>query len=176
MEAKHKVFTVVFLIWVIFLIVSCVQQEETPQQVHLAWEKLTDQVSGKSDYSYEDVPRLKVITSSSDVQSLSGQVYPEVLEQIHTVNFSTFFVIAVFQGQQYTTGYSVEVTDIELKEGTVFVYANFNEPSPGEVVGETLTSPYYILKVRKIEDLKGSLTFVLIANGEEVTRQTYVIP
>lgn len=176
MKAKRRALTGVFLIWVIFLIVSCARQEELPQQVHLAWEKLTDQVSGKSDYSYEDVPRLKVIASPSDVQSLSGQVYPEVLEQVQTVDFSTSFVIAVFQGQQDTTGYFVEVTDVELKEGTIFVYANFHEPTPGEVVGETLTSPYCILKVRKMEGLEESLTFVLVANGEEVTRQTHIIP
>lgn len=175
MKAKRTL-AAIFLISVIFLIVSCARQEEPPQQVHLAWEKITDQVSGKSDYSYEDVPRLKVITSPSNVQSLSGQVYPEVLEQVQSVDFSKFFVIAVFQGQQDTTGYFVEVTNVELREGTVFVYANFNEPSPGDVVGETLTSPYYILKVRKTEGVTGSLTFVLIANGEEVIRQTYVIP
>lgn len=174
MKAK-RILAVIFLLSVT-LIVSCARQEEPTQQIHLTWKKITDQVSGKSDYSYEDVPRLKVITSPSDAQSLNGQVYPEVLEQVQSVDFSTFFVMAVFQGQQDTTGYSVEVTDVELRDGTVFVYANFNEPSPGNVVGETLTSPYYILKVQKTEGIKGSFIFVLIADGEEVFRQTYVIP
>ena len=167
--------TIIFLLLAALLIGSCTCQGNSSQQGHLAWEKLTNQISGKSDYSYEDVPRLKVITNPSDAQSLSEQVYPEVLEQVQTVDFPTFFVLAVFQGQQDTTGYSIEVADIEYKKGVVFVHANFHEPSPGDVVGETLTSPYYILTVRKTEDLKGSLTFVLIANGEEVTRQTSTI-
>lgn len=173
-----KLFVAVVL--VTLLISSCTYQDgsqvPTSQKALLEWEKLTDQISGKSDYSYEDVPRLRVITSPGDAQSLKGQVYPEVLEQIRSVDFSKYLVIAVFQGQQDTTGYFVEVSDVERENEVIFVHAIFHEPSPGDVVGETLTSPYYILMVRKTEELKGSFTFVLIANGEEVARQTYVIP
>lgn len=95
---------------------------------------------------------------------------------VANVDLSAYLILIVYQGEKDTTGYSVEVTDIERNKDAVLVYANFHEPAPGEVKGETVTSPYCVLKLKKTEDLKGSLTFVLIANGEEVTRQTYVIP
>lgn len=146
----------------------------TPTAV--TWERLSCEVSGKSDHSYSDLPRVAVFTDSTGAQALTGQVYPKVLEQVISVDFSTAFVVAVFQGEQDSTGYSVEVADAKLEGNTVFVYAVFHEPSSQDLKGDTVTSPYCVLKVEKTSKLRGAFDFALVVSEQEIFRQTYDIP
>jgi len=178
MKAKQGML-IMFIFLLLSSSLSCSRRVEKhpPQESLLVWDQIADDWGAPSNYRYRGKePRLVVITDQASVSSLQGQLWPDHLEMVANVDFSTYFVLIVYQGEKYTTGYSVEVTDIKRNRDTVLVYASFHRPSPGEVKGEIMTSPYCILKVKKTEELKGSFTFVLIANGEEVARQTYVIP
>ncbi len=164
--------------WVIaFLLASlcsCTTQKE--QEDHLVWEMIANRTVGKSDYSYEDKARITVVTDVNEAQALRGQVYPEILEQVRKTDFSDFFVIAIFQGEKGSTGYSVEVTDVQRKDNTITIYAQFHEPAPDALTNPLITSPYCILKVEKPKSVKGEFTFILLANGTEIARQEHLIP
>lgn len=165
-------------IWItVFLLASlcsCAAQGE--HENHLIWEMIASQTVGKSDYSYEDVARITVVTDFNEAQALRGQIYPGILEQVQGTDFSVSFVIAVFQGEKGSTGYSVEVTDVQRKDNTITIYAQFHEPAPDALTNPLITSPYCILKVEKPESMKGEFTFVLVTDGVEVARQEHVIP
>ena len=145
------------------------------------WEKLVAYPTGKSDASYDDRARITIISTPEEAQLLANQVYPEVITQVQTIDFSSFFVAAVFQGWKGSTGYSIEVTDLRQLGNTITVYALFHTPQPSGPDGIVFTnpletSPYYILKVKKAEEITGDFTFVLMANGQEVARQIQTIP
>jgi hypothetical protein len=152
----------------------------TPPGAPLVWEKLVDYPTGKSDASYDDRARITIISTPEEAQLLANQVYPEVVAQVQTIDFSSFFVTADFQGWKGSTGYSIEVTDLRQLGNVITVYALFHEPQPGPdgivFTNPLETSPYYILKVKKAEEMTGEFTFVLVANGQEVTRQIQTIP
>lgn len=169
-----KIITIWVTVFLLASLCSCTTQKE--QEDHLIWEMIASRTVGKSDYSYEDVARITVVANSNEAQALRGQIYPEILEQVQETDFSAFFVIAVFQGEKGSTGYSVEVTDVQRKDNTITIYAQFHEPAPDALTNPLITSPYYILKVEKTESVKGEFTFVLVADGIEVARQEHVIP
>lgn len=91
-------------------------------------------------------------------------------------DLSAYLVVVIYQGWKGSTGYSVEVADIQRKNNTITVYARFREPAPREITNPLVTSPYYILKIKKTSGLKGDFIFVLVANGKEIIRQTHHIP
>ena len=177
MKAKRRMPIVVLVLLAASCLSGCSGKDYPLQEDRLVWEKIADDWGASSNYRYrEDEPRLVVIANRASVSSLQGQLRLDHLEMVASVDFSAYLVLIVYQGEKYTTGYSVEVTDIEHNKDAILIYANFHEPAPGEVKGETVTSPYCVLKLKKTDDLEGSFTFVLIANGEEVARQTLVIP
>lgn len=178
MKAKRGILMMVIFLLLAASYLSCSRRAENhpSQGDHLVWNKITDDWGAPGSYRYrKDEPRLIVITDQASVSLIQGQLRPDHLEMVADVDFSTYLVLIVYQGEKYTTGYSVEVTDIERNKDTILIHADFHEPAPGEVRGETVTSPYCVLKVKKTENLKNSFVFVLIANGEEVTRQTSTI-
>jgi len=92
------------------------------------------------------------------------------------VDLSNYFIVVIYQGDKPSTGYSVEVNDVKREGTAIIVDAVFHEPAPDEAKGAAMTSPYYVLKVRKTEGLEGPFTFVLIVNGQEIVRQMHTIP
>ena len=141
-------------VWAIVLFLtlcSCTMQKK--QEDQLVWEMIANQTVGKSDYSYEDRARITVVTDINEAQVLRDQVYPEILEQVRKIDFSTFFVIVIFQGEKGSTGYSIEVTDVQRKDNTITIYSQFHEPALDAITSPLVTSPYYILKVEGKEKL-----------------------
>ena len=178
-KAKQRTLITIMLLLLAISLLGCSREVEKhpPQESLLVWDQIADDWGAPSNYRYRGKePRLVAVTDQASVSSLQGQLRPDHLEMVAKVDFSAYFVLVVYQGEKYTTGYSVKVTDIKRDMDTVLVYASFQRPSPGEVKGEIMTSPYCIVKVKKTEEFKGSFTFVLVANGEEVARQTYVVP
>ena len=56
-------------------------------------------------------------------------------------------LVAVFQGQQNTGGYSVEITAIERNGDQLVVRVTFGVPGPGAMVTQVLTSPAHIVSI-----------------------------
>ncbi len=64
------------------------------------------------------------------------------------IDFSTDSVIAVFAGEQPTLGYSIEVTRIE-DAAKRHVAVTFSKPGGSCISGQSITSPYQVVKVPK---------------------------
>jgi hypothetical protein len=120
---------------------------------------------------------MKVVTTLKQALEVEDFLQlPDHMKPVSSIDSSTGFAVVVFHGERMTTGYSVEVLDIRQDGNMIAVYAEFLMPAPGEIVGEAVTSPYYVLRITKTAQLEGNFTFVLIADGEEVSRQQHVVP
>ena len=56
-------------------------------------------------------------------------------------------LVAVFQGQQNTGGYSVQITAIERSGDQLVVRATFGVPDRGAMVTQVLTSPAHVVSI-----------------------------
>ena len=56
-------------------------------------------------------------------------------------------LVAVFQGQQNSGGYSVQITAIERNGDQLVVRATFVVPGPGSMVTQVLTSPAHVVSI-----------------------------
>jgi len=60
-------------------------------------------------------------------------------------------LVAVFQGQQNTGGYSVRITAIERSGDQLTVRATFGVPGPGAIVTQALTSPAHVVSISSVD-------------------------
>lgn len=65
------------------------------------------------------------------------------------IDFSRDMVIAVFQGEKSTGGYSIEIDRIIEKENSIEVSVLETSPGPGCMVTQAFTSPYHVVKIKK---------------------------
>jgi len=65
------------------------------------------------------------------------------------INFSEEIVVGVFLGEKPTGGYEVEITDILDQNDYIEFQIKINELGPEEMVAQSITSPYHIIKVKK---------------------------
>ena len=147
-----------------------------PQEERLEWQKIAQYDGGDIAPSPDERPRMTVVTTPEQVAELEPYVYSFVLHEISQIDFSEFLVVAVFQGYHGVLDYSVEVEDLRRNENVITVDARFLSPDPGEVLRPITSSPYLVLKIKKTPDLRGEFTFVLVADGEEIVRQSRVVP
>jgi hypothetical protein len=56
-------------------------------------------------------------------------------------------LVAVFQGQQNTGGYSIRITAIERRGDQLVVRATFSSPGAGAMVTQVLTSPAHVASI-----------------------------
>ncbi|MBI4896118.1 MAG: protease complex subunit PrcB family protein [Candidatus Aenigmarchaeota archaeon] len=70
---------------------------------------------------------------------------------IPSVNFTDDMVIAVFQGNHPTGGYSIEITKIVEDESSVQIVIKETTPPPGSVLTTAFTQPYHIVKMKRTD-------------------------
>jgi PrcB C-terminal len=70
-------------------------------------------------------------------------------------------LIAVFEGEQRTGGYGIEITGIARDGDRLIVRATFAEPPAGALVTEVITSPAHVVSVASA-DVAGVKTAVLL--------------
>ena len=144
-----------------------------PQEEQLKWERIVQDDLGNQ---YSGGPKLAVVTSQEEVSILENEIIPRDIVQVLDCDFSGYVVLVIFQGYQGHADHSIEVTGVTKDEDVITVDAKFLEPEPGEVLKPAESSPYYVLKIKKTPDLRGELTFVLVADGEEIMHQSRAIP
>ena len=142
---------------------------------HLPWEKMVFDRGVDQAYRGRS-PQLVVIASLDALSSIQDQFPPQYLEILSDVDFTTHFAIVIYQGLKESTHYSVEVIDVKRQDSTIFVCTQFHEPLPEVARGSMETSPFYIMKVEKSEGLKREFVFTLTDHGDEIFRQTEIIP
>lgn len=165
-------------VWIILLIALVVFACGcAPQPVSLAWGKIVDGPGFDFTYMHRTSgSRMVVLVDRQGITTVQGNLPPSHLQLIASTDWSTYCVVVIYQGMKTQTEYFIEVTDVHQEGNTIKIYAQFNEPSPGTPAGQLVTSPYYILKVKKTEAMKGEMGFILIANGKEEDRQSHNIP
>ncbi|MHC4176614.1 MAG: protease complex subunit PrcB family protein, partial [Planctomycetota bacterium] len=75
------------------------------------------------------------------------------------VNFSEYFVIALFQGLKRTGGFGINVLETAREPGKSALYITLStrEPRADEAVDLGETSPYVIVRIRAPADLRQAL-------------------
>ena len=79
-------------------------------------------------------------------------------------------LVAVFQGQQNTGGYSVHITAIERNGDQLIVHATFGVPGPGALVTQVLTSPAHIVSIAAADAAGVRDAVLLDQSGAEIAR------
>jgi hypothetical protein len=105
----------------------------------------------KGSRSGVEVRADQVIRNKSDWQRLWTQVYSvfEPAPSVQKVNFSKEMVLAVFQGEQTSGGFSIEVTNITETKRSIIVTVKEIAPSPDDAVSSGHTQPYHLVKMKK---------------------------
>ena len=79
-------------------------------------------------------------------------------------------LVAAFQGQQNTGGFSVQITAIERNGDQLVVHATFVVPDPGAMVTQVLTSPAHAVSIAAA-DATGVREAILVdQTGVEIAR------
>jgi hypothetical protein len=79
-------------------------------------------------------------------------------------------MIAVFQGQQSTGGYTVHITAVERSGDQLVVRATFTRPVPGAIVTQVLTAPAQVVSIDATAAAGLHVAVLLDENGAEVAR------
>lgn len=81
------------------------------------------------------------------------ELYRELnLEDVPKVDFEKHSIVAVFMGQKRTGGYSIAVTEVNIKNDVSTVTTNKTLPSGG-IATMALSSPYCIIEIPKATSL-----------------------
>ena len=144
-----------------------------PQEEQLEWERIVQDDVGSQ---YSGGPKLAIVTDMEEVSILENDIISRDIVQILDCDFSEYVVLVIFQGYQGHADHSIKVTGLTQDDDVITVDTKFLEPEPEEVLKTAESSPYYVLKIKKMPDLRGEFTFVLVASGEEIVRQSRVIP
>jgi hypothetical protein len=65
------------------------------------------------------------------------------------VDFDTEMVVGVFMGSRPTAGYSLAITGVAEREGSLIVTYTESSPRPGTMAAQVLTFPYHLVAVPK---------------------------
>jgi len=79
-------------------------------------------------------------------------------------------LVAVFQGQQNTGGYSVQITAIERNGDQLVVRATFAVPGPGAIVTQALTSPAHVVSIAAADATGVKEAILIDGSGAEHLR------
>lgn len=81
-------------------------------------------------------------------QQLSATVVPA--PPAPAMDFSQQSVLAVYMGEKKSGGYAIEITGVELSDGTLKVTVKETRPGPGTMVTMALTQPYHMVRIPKV--------------------------
>ena len=130
-----------FLIIVLIFISGCHQAIESNVNFEVIEKGFNSGHSEKKNY---------VVDNEDEWGDLWNKVNSIVIPQpeLPDVDFNNEIVIAVFQGEKPTGGYSIEIIKIVEDNKIIVFYKEFS-PEPGDFVTQALTQPYHIVKIKK---------------------------
>lgn len=79
-------------------------------------------------------------------------------------------LVAAFQGQQMTGGYTIHITAIERRGDQLVVRATLTAPGPGAIVTQVLTSPAHVVAIASADATGLREALLLDQNGNEQAR------
>lgn len=110
----------------------------------------------KGDYPDLYTGEKLIIRNSEDYERFWSRIHADTSDNPDRpdVDFSSSVIVAVVLGERPTTGYEAEIVSINQtanpSEAIGVLYKEY-EPGSDCVVGQTLTSPYHVVKVDNID-------------------------
>ncbi|MEK6967741.1 MAG: protease complex subunit PrcB family protein [Nanoarchaeota archaeon] len=117
------------------------------------WQPVTFQDVATSSYAPSADEQFDImVNSEADWEGLWINIFKasRVEVPLENVNFANETVFAAFYGQKMTGGYQVKITGIEESKSQVRVKITATSPPPGSMVTQSITTPYHIVKTKKI--------------------------
>lgn len=66
------------------------------------------------------------------------------------VDFTQDRVIAVFAGEKFTGGYSVEIISVETTNSQLVIIVKHRQPGAEDIVTQVITHPYHIIRIPRM--------------------------
>jgi hypothetical protein len=102
-------------------------------------------------------PQQLVIRSSEELAKAAGQPADKAAEElakafkVEAIDWKKQMVVVATGGTKSTGGYSVEVTDLKVKDGVLTVHWKLNTPKPGAPVTRAITHPAQAALVERFD-------------------------
>jgi hypothetical protein len=90
-----------------------------------------------------------VIVNLEEWQDLWQYVHPSERAPLPAIDFSRYVVLALFQGDKPSGGYSLDVTNVYDNSGSVVVEVRDVEPGQGCTVTQAKTAPFVFVVTQK---------------------------
>jgi hypothetical protein len=147
----------------------------TESEVEIPFEVLENVDLNTNGILYEDtVPNIFAITRKGDAKNLLRYFSQSYQDQLNSMDYSRYLVLAVFLGEKDSGGYGVEVQRIIRKGDTVSVLADFIVPQPDTQRPAVITSPFELVRIRKTGGFGKEIEFQLI--GTTLVSRKFFIP
>lgn len=113
-----------------------------------------------------DAPSFELATSQNDLANLWSRAYGTMTAPppLPAVDFSRSSVAAVFLGTRTSGGYSVDVQNVNVENGEMYLDVAVTEPAPGTLTTQALTNPWVMVRVDASN--LGSAWFRDVSSGE----------
>ena len=113
-----------------------------------------------------------IIASADETDQLDGWVSPEAMKQLYEIDYESYFAVIVFLGWQPTGHEGIRIERTVRQDNTVSIYALVGRPT-----GETrVSSPYHLVKIRKIGRWGTSINFALVIEETTVASESHHVP
>jgi hypothetical protein len=128
---------------------------------------------------YQGQAVLLVLASDADEKQQLEALLPVNLKRtIRELSLGQQVLIAVFQGEKYSSGYGVEIMRIVDRQPGVYIYARFETPQRGQLQEGGTRSPVAVVSVER-DALPSGIPFKVhlldSATGQEVLAMEYAI-
>ena len=126
------------------------------------WEVLATGTQAASS----DSPDFELATSRPDLEAVWNRAYGAMtsVPPLPEVDFGSSSVAAFFLGTQRSGGYSVDVQNVAVEQGEVYLDVAITQPAPGTLTTQALTNPWVMVRVDAPN--LGSAWFRDVSTGE----------
>ena len=93
-----------------------------------------------------ETPRTTVVKTAAEWAALWKEHAGETKPQPPAVDFSKSMVLGVFSGTKPTAAHAVEITQVDVKDGTMVVTYREQPPPADAMVAQVLTMPFHIVR------------------------------
>ena len=174
-QAKQAQFLCLTILMILVGTMAC-----QPEKTELLFETIERRPFWSTDKFWRSQdPGFVIVAGPDDLAQVNDFFTFDAQAQLQSLDFERHFAVAVFQGLQTSlpgAPFGVEVQKIIKEEGTVKIHAHIYEHAGDEVRRPAMNSPYHLVQVRREEDMRGELEFVLIVDGRVASRQSHRLP
>jgi hypothetical protein len=102
-------------------------------------------------------PQHLVIRSTEELAKAAGQPADKAAEglaqafKVEAIDWKKQMVVVATGGTKTTGGYSVEITDLKVKDGVLTVHWKMNTPKPGSLITQAITHPAQAVLVERFD-------------------------